>query len=353
MKKTKRMRSYQPGLAPGTIRGITAEDTAELEISILDYRADQLAIREHVGIADVAKSTEASNRWIRMRGTPTTGLLERLGSEFGAHNLILEDIISAGQRIKVEDYDNLKFIVLRTLSDSAGGEYEESELSMILTPTTIVTVFETNDPSSFSPIVSRLQNPDSLLRHHGVDFLFHAVVDLVVDRFFPIIEQLEERATDLEAQILQEASEEHLRAIHQLRSNSQQVRRVLWATRDVISRIERSANRFIVPETLFYFRDIHDHVVHLLDAVSTLRDTANGLMELYMSRISNRMNEVMKVLTIVSTLFIPGTFIAGVYGMNFVHMPELSVPWAYPVVLAVMGAIGIGMIIFFKRRRWF
>jgi magnesium transporter len=353
MKKKARRTRYQPGLAPGTIQERAPEEAVELQVSIIDYTPERIDIDEDVPIARVRHGDQDVNRWIRIRGTPTMELLRAIGTEFGVHNLILEDIIGSGQRIKVEDYDNLKFTVLRSLTEGASDYEDETDISMILTSNTIITIYEADDVGYFAPILERLRNRGSLLRHHRVDFLFHAIVDLVVDRFFPLVQRMEERATQLETEILERASEEQLRSIHVLRSNSQQARRILWAIRDVVSRIERSANRFIESDTLFYFRDIHDHVVHLLEAISTLRDTANGLMELYMSGVSNRMNEVMKVLTIISTLFIPGTFIAGVYGMNFRHMPELSVPWAYPLVLGVMSAVAIGMLIFFKRRRWF
>ncbi|MFW5683977.1 MAG: magnesium/cobalt transporter CorA [Spirochaetota bacterium] len=353
MKRRRRTSVYQPGLAPGTIRERTTTERMELEITIVDYSLERIEVRERADTAEVAAAPAGANRWIRIRGTPTTELMRQLGGSFSVHNLVLEDIMSSGQRIKVEDYENLMFTVLRTAHDNGNGELDESDLSIILTPDTLVTVYESADADFFAPIISRLENRESLLRHHRIDFLFHALLDLVVDRYFPVIQTLEERASELESKILEHAEERELRVVHQLRGTTQLLRGILWSMRDVASRIERSTHRFINEETLFYFRDIHDHIVHLLDAISTLRESANGLMELYMSGVSNRMNEVMKVLTIISTIFIPITFIAGVYGMNFDHMPELGQRWAYPAVLAVMGLIAIAMVIYFKRRRWF
>ena len=353
MKRRREKQQYVPGLAPGTIRERSADQAIPVEISILDYDRGSFEIRESAPIEEIAQARPGINRWIRVRGTPTAELIRRIGESFGAHNLILEDIISSGQRIKVEDYDNLMFTVLRTPRESGPLSHDEEELSVILTGTTLITVYESDDAAFFAPILARLGNADSLLRHHRVDFLFHAIVDLVVDGFFPAVRRLEDAASDLETGILEHASEEQLRSIHLLRSAAGTLRQTMWSTRDVISRVERSTHRFIEQETLFYFRDISDHVVHLLDAVSMLRDSANALMELYMSGVSNRMNEVMKVLTIISTIFIPGTFIAGVYGMNFAHMPELQVRWAYPVVLGVMAVVAVGMVVFFRRRRWF
>jgi magnesium transporter len=184
-------------------------------------------------------------------------------------------------------------------------------------------------------------------------YLYYALLDLVIDRYFPCIDNLESSVDELERAISATPKEEHLSLIHRLRGQANRARSIIWSVRDVTARLQRKESRFLTETTAFYLRDVTDHVLHLLDSTSMLRDTATGLMELYLSRVSNRMNEVMKVLTIISTLFIPITFVAGVYGMNFVHMPELTVRWAYPAVLGVMGVMVIGMLFFFKKRKWF
>ena len=353
MKRRTRTRSYEPGLPPGTIRERGPDERTTLDISITDYTPGENTTRTAASPEEIAPAPEGRHRWIAVRGTPTASLMLRIGEVFSAHELILEDILSSGQRIKAEDYENLMFTVLRVLEEQADEGYAEHELSMILTGSTIITIYESEQPGFFEPIRSRLNNPDSLIRSHGIDFLYQAILDLVVDRFFPLVQSLENQAAELESRILAGTREEQMRELHVIRTGTQQLRRILWSTRDLVSRVERSTHRFLQSDTLFYFRDIHDHIVHLLDGVAALRDSANGLRELYMSGVSNRMNEVMKVLTIISTIFIPGTFVAGVYGMNFVHMPELTVAWAYPAALGVMGAVAVGMLIYFKRRGWF
>lgn len=351
MTNRKNKHPFTPGLPPGTI--VDREQTdVPLSISITDYQQERIDTRSEAEVSAVAAPPEGVERWVRVRGTPTAELVRQIGLSFAAHPLVQEDIMSTDQRIKVEDYESLNFTVLRTIAPTRTG-FEESELSIILTERTLITIFESDDASFFAPVAARLANPGSLLRHHRIDFLYHAIVDLVVDCYFPVVQSLEELGSETEERILNDTDERHLRAIHTIRSSSQRLRSTLWSTRDVISRVERSAHRFVRTETLFYFRDISDHVVHLLDALATMRDAANGMMELYMSGVSHRMNQIMKVLTIISTLFIPITFIAGVYGMNFLHMPELSARWAYPVVLGVMGAVVVAMLIFFRRKRWF
>lgn len=347
MPRNHRHRSINPGLPPGAYVPALEQATVggSLEISVIDYSDSGVVRRVEVPVDDCTPPPPGEKRWIRILGMPTRPLLEQLQRAFHIHPLILEDLVSTAQRIKVEDYDDLMFTILHLDGDH--------DLATILVDATLITIVEIPDAGPFDPIEQRLDNPASLLRSHDVDFLFHAIVDLVVDRMYPVIERLEDQAGELETAILDGVHHSHLTGIHHLRVASHGVRSTLWAIRDMISQIERSTHRFLTPDTLFYFRDIYDHVVHQIDSIVMLRDTASSLMELYMSGMSNRMNEVMKVLTIISTIFIPITFIAGVYGMNFSHMPELATRWAYPAVLGVMALIAGGMLLFFRRKHWF
>ncbi len=342
---------YKPGLPPGTI--IDRDEVVyPLNIAIIDYGRTSIERRDGADIAEVLPPEPTTYRWIRILGTPTSELITQLGEHFGVHPLVQEDIIATDQRIKVEDYEACSFTSLKVLRH-APEHVEECEMSLLLTEHSLITIFESDDERFFAPIWQRLANPGSLVRERAVDFLYHAVVDLVVDCYFPVVQRLEILGSETESLILSGAEEEHLRSIHAVRSSAQSLRGSLWSLRDVITRIERTTHRFVSEGTLFYFRDIGDHVVHLLDSVANLREAANAMMELYMSQVSNRMNQVMKVLTIISTLFIPITFVAGVYGMNFRVMPELEVAWAYPAALGVMGIIVVGMLIFFRRKGWF
>ncbi|MFP4376508.1 MAG: magnesium/cobalt transporter CorA [Spirochaetales bacterium] len=349
--KRRRRPLHVPGRPPGSI-DIT-DDQGELRISITDYSLNDITEAHGLEVDAITPPPEGIRRWIHVQGTPNRKLLGALSDQFDVHNLILEDIATAGQRIKVEDYSQVMFTVLRVPEPGGPSDEHQSDLSMLLTNTTLITIHESPDAPFFEPILTRLRSPHSLLRRNHIDFLYHAIVDLVVDSYFPEIETLDDRAVLLEKSILDKPEETHLRQLHDLREAAQHMRSTLWALRDIVSRVERSTHRFVREDTLFYFRDIHDHVVHLIDEVTTLRETANGLMELHMSGVSNRMNEVMKVLTVISTVFIPLSFLTGLYGMNFQHMPELSKPWAYPALLGVMLVVAGGMLLFFKRRKWF
>ena len=339
-------------MTPGTIAG-HPESAGPVSLEIVDYTIERVETRTVTRLEDLVPAPAGVNRWVRIQGSPGASLLSQIGGAFGVHNLILEDIASSGQRIKVEEYENLLYAVGKVLKMNDQGEIEESEMSLILTEGTLITVFESTDTGFYAPIMARLSNRSSFLRSHRVDYLFYAIIDLIVDCCFLPMRMLEDRAADLETRILDNPQREELHEVHQFRGATSQMRAALWAMRDMVSRIERAAPGQIDRTTLFYFRDVHDNVMHLIDHVAALRDGAGALMELYMSGVSNRMNEIMKVLTIISTLFIPLTFIAGVYGMNFRFMPELEWRWAYPAVWGIMIASVVAMLAYFRRRKWF
>ena len=346
---TKKRKRVAPGQPPGSLE--EAAGNTSVRITVTDYNEPALS-RVEVGSAELGPPQNGTRRWIQIQGAPTTDALHALGEQFGVHALVLEDIVSSEQRIKAEDHEHYLFTVLRAPASSAAATAFH-DLSILLFEATLITIHEEPNADSFAPINKRLDNPGSLVRRNAVDFLFEAVVDLTVDSFFLTLEELEEQAAGLENAILDQPQSEQLKQLHRLREQTRRVRSVLWASRDVVARVQRAGTPLLTPDTLYYFRDVHDHVIHLIDAVTMIRETANGLMELYMSGVSNKMNEVMKVLTIISTLFIPLSFLAGVYGMNFAFMPELQVRWAYPVLLGLMGLIAGGMLLFFKRRKWF
>ena len=347
MKKRMTKRPIQPGSAPGHYLG--AEEGSG-RIAVIDYSADHLNRAEG---GEVEPRSGRGCRWIRITGVPDTATLELLRDKLGVHPLVLEDIVSAGTRIKLEQYGEFSFTVLRSTATGSDGSLVESEIDLLLFKSTLVTITHSTDPALFEQIDLRLERPDSFVRRGGVDMLYYAVVDLIVDLLFPQVEQIDSAIDELEEEISENARDSQLTAVQTLRRVAQRLRSVAWSTRDVVSHNERVGQRWLSDSTQFYFRDVHDHIVHLLDTLGDLKESAGGLMELYRSQVNNRINEVMKVLTIISTVFIPITFIAGVYGMNFVNMPELHIRWAYPVVIGVMLAIASGMLLFFRRRKWF
>jgi magnesium transporter len=351
MKKTERRRAEAgapPGFDPETVAAAPPP-----HIEIIDYTPE--SVRQEAGTATpeaLVAPAAGVTRWIRITGVPDAAMLQALGDSFGLHTLVLEDLASTDQRIKVEDFETYSYTVLRTLHHRSGEAATEAELDLVLAGNVFITVDEGGPEGFFEPIVKRLQNPLSLLRRSGADMLYYAVFDLAVDCFFPLVELYEEEAELMSESISASSADHHVGDVHQLRASINHARATLWATRDAASTIERNPLPGLSEQTQFYFRDIHDHVTGLLDSVMALRETATGLRELHMARMSNRMNEIMKVLTIISTVFIPITFIAGIFGMNFVHMPELGLRWTYPATLGLMALIAVGMLIFFRRRKW-
>jgi magnesium transporter len=354
MMKKRTRRAFTPGLPPGALPTTMETGDQPPRLEIIEYSKAGVERRsvEHIN-EDVGSPPDGTVRWLRISGVPDRTLLAAMGEAFGVHPLVLEDVASTEQRIKTEQYESYTYTVLRTLHFVPGSATKDLEMDLLLTNRMLITIDEEADDELFEPIFNRLNNAGSLLRRSGVDLLFYAIVDLAVDCYFPLIESYESAAEEIVESISGGPKPEHIETIHQLRTEIQHVRATLWATRDVTSELERNGVQGMTDQTQIYFRDIHDHVIHLLDSVTNLRDTAASLRELYMSGMSNRMNEIMKVLTIISTIFIPITFIAGVYGMNFLHMPELSQRWAYPAAIGLMFSIGGVMLIFFKRRKWF
>ena len=344
-KKRKRRleQQHRPGSAPGQIDDLVVAGGEPTVVEIVDYTHDAVEQR-FLTDSQTVSSPQRGYRWIRVRGVPDRTLLHALREGFGIHPLVLEDAVSLSHRIKSDVFDSYLFSVVRNARD----EY----VRLILTSDTLITIDESEDKNYFEALDARLATPTSLIRRSGVDFLFEAVIDLVVDGYFPAEQELEEQALDTEARILDAAGDQDLRTVHRIRARSAALRSSLWALRDMLTRLDRSPTDLLSKDTRLYFGDVLDHVTHLIDLVTVLRENAAALMELYLSGISNRTNSVMKVLTIISTLFIPITFIVGVYGMNFVHMPELELRWAYPAVWIVMGIVVTGMLIYFRRRKW-
>jgi magnesium transporter len=337
-----------PGSPPGAID--RALEVGQHRMSAVDYtRQAVTAVEESV----VAMAPPGVNRWIRICGAPDRPTLEMLRDELGVHTLVLEDVMSQGTRIKVEEYDDCTFVVLHATTLTDDDQPSEVEIDIVLFENTLVTVNHGADGSLFDPIDERLARSDSFIRRSGIDVLYYAIVDLIVDLLFPVADRMESEIDRLEEEILASLREEQLGRIQHLRGSAQRLRLIAGSTRFVVARIERSGHQGLSDATRFYFRDVHDHIIHLLEAFGELKEETSNLMEVYRSGTNNKINDVMKVLTIISTVFIPITFIAGIYGMNFAHMPELSVRWAYPAVVGVMAAIVVGMLVFFKRKKWF
>jgi magnesium transporter len=290
--------------------------------------------------------------WINLDGLHDVEIIRELGEAADLHPLTLEDLVSTGQRPKVEEYESYLFMTLRMLTLKGDTTIVESEqVSIILGPEWVLS-FQERVGDVWARVRDRVRLPGTRLRQRNPDYLAYALLDSVVDHYFHLLERLGDAAEALEMEVLDSPSEDAMRRIHTLKQEMLVIRRAVWPLREMMSQLTRSETPLIRPETEVFLRDVYDHTIQVLDAVEVLRDLVSGLQELYMSAMGHRMNEIMKVLTVMASIFIPLTFLAGIYGMNFQNMPELGFRWGYPVLLGVMVVLGIGMLAYFRRKDW-
>ena len=352
-------RRIKLGLPPGSLEHVGERKAEQVRLSVIDY--DQEAVTELV-TDDVDDCVRFKDRpsvtWLNVDGLHDTEKIRALGEAFHIHPLVLEDILQTEQRPKVEYHDDYVFVVMRMLYNEPKTDEIISEQVSVILGERFVISFQERVGDVFDPVRDRIKNAKGRIRRAGADYLAHALLDAVVDNYFVVLEHVGDRIEDLEEGIIGGDEELSLRAVHELRTDLIGLRRSVWPLREVLSSLERTDTRLIDQATHIYLRDVYDHAIQVIDTVESYRDVVSGMMDLYMSSVSNRMNQVMKVLTIIATIFIPLTFIAGIYGMNFntqvsqLNMPELNLPFGYPAVLALMALVAVGMLIYFKRKKW-
>jgi magnesium transporter len=349
----------KPGLSPGTVEHIGQRHLDEIEITVHEFSENQL---QQISVDDIKEVQpfidDPSQTWIKVQGLHDIKKLKSIGNYFSLHPLIQEDIVHTTQRPKVEFYDNCVFFVLKMLAYSEEDQSVTSEqISIVLGPDFVLS-FQETDNDYFRPVLERLAVKGTRMRQRGIDYLTYALIDTVVDHYFSVIDRIAADIEEVEELLLGEPDESVLQNIHKLRREAIFFRKAIWPLRDAINSTIRDESPFIAEHTKIYLRDVYDHVVQLIDNTENYRDMVLSLHDMYMSYVSNKMNEVMKVLTIIATIFIPLTFIAGIYGMNFnteispYNMPELSWYWGYPAFWVIMLIISAIMIVFFKRKGW-
>ena len=289
--------------------------------------------------------------WINADGIHDTRMVQAIGDAVGIHPLTLEDIANTSQRPKIEDYGDYLYVAIRMLSPDSDGEFQSEQVSLVLGRGYVIS-FQEQPGDAFERIRERLRAGAGRLRSEGADYLFYALLDAIVDSYFSVIEVFGERIEAVEEEVVADPDRETLQAIYALKRSLVALRRSVWPLRDVVAELERGDSPLIRESTLVYLRDVYDHTIEVAETVETYRDTMSGLLDVYLSSQSSRMNEIMKVLTIIATIFIPLTFIAGLYGMNFAYMPELRHPWGYPAALTLMAIIAGVMLLYFKKKGW-
>jgi len=353
MAKLVKKRSQKLGLPPGTLIHVGERKTEHIKITILDYDESHLEERTIKRVDECFPyKNKATVTWINMDGIHDVKTIETLGQGFGLHPLVMEDILNTDKRPKMEDFGDYLYLVLKMLYYNAKKEeILVEQVSLILGPNFLIS-FQEREGDVFNPVRERIRNGKGRSRRMGPDYLAYALIDAVVDHYFNILEGLGEKIELVEQELVTNPGRKTLQEIHRLKRDMLMIRRSVWPLREVISNLERSESSLIQHTSRVFLRDVYDHIIEVIDVIETFRDMLSGMLDIYLSSISNRLNEIMKVLTIMGTIFIPLTFVASIYGMNFKYMPELDWPWGYPAVLLIMAVITIVMLVYFRKKKW-
>ena len=345
--------SRKAGLPPGSVVFVGEKKVEEIRITIIDYDENQYEEREVKNIEDCFpfKGTPSVS-WINIDGVHQVEVIEKLGSHFVLHPLLQEDVVNTHQRPKFDEFDDHLFIVLRMFFfNEEENELEGEQISLIVGSNFVIS-FQEKQGDVFEQVRERLRNGKGRIRKKGSDYLAYALIDAIVDSYYNILEQLGENIESLQEELVADPQQEDLQIIQHLKRDMLFFRKSVWPLREVIGGLAKSESTLIKGDVLVYVRDVYDHVIQAIDTIETFRDMLSAMQEIYLSSVGNRMNQVMKVLTIIATIFIPMTFLAGIYGMNFKYMPELEWRYAYLVFWLVVVTVFIIMIALFKKKKW-
>ena len=346
-------KSKKAALPPGTLVHVDEKPAVSPRIRLIEFSPREYTDRETASPQECLESARGPlNTWIDVSGVHDTALIAELGQLFAIHPLVQEDIVHTGQRPKFEEHDGLLYLVsimIRYLEEA--DELTSEQVSIVVGKGWVIT-FQEHTADAFAPLRERMRTHRGKLRDRGIDYLVYALLDAIVDNYFLVLERLGARIEQMEEQLALDSAPQVVQGIHDLRRGAIFIRKSVWPLREVLGQLARGESAHFRKETVPYLRDVYDHAMRVIETVETYRDLVSGLLDLHLSSVSNRMNEVMKTLTIIATIFIPLTFIAGVYGMNFRHMPELEWRWGYFLALGAMAAIAGGLLVYFRRRRW-
>lgn len=356
MSKYLKNRSRKAGMSPGTLLRSSEIRTEEIKISVIDYDKDKIAESENATIEECLIFLDTpSITWINIQGVHDPKMIEALGKHFKLHPLMMEDIITTGQRSKLDDYKTTIFIVAHMLTfnekSNSKNSIVDEQVSIVLGPNYVISFLESHH-DIFNPIRERIHNEHSRLRTSGADYLCYALIDSIVDNYFVILEKFDDKLVALEDELETRPTPKTLHNMQVTKRDIILLRKAVWPMREVISQFRRLECPLVKDETKVYMHDVYDHTIQAIDTIESFRDISAGMLDVYLSIISQRMNEIMKVLTVVSTIFVPLTFIASLYGMNLEYIPELHWKWMYPTVLGLMLTLVGGMLYFFKRKHW-
>lgn len=352
-KLSRKIAKEKAGKAPGTIIYTGKPRQEKVKINVIDYTKDKIKEFEVTKIEESFKyADKKSTTWINITGVHNTEVVEKVGEHFKLHKLLLEDIVNTHQRPKIEDYDENLFLILKMIDfKDKENQIDIEQVSLIIGENFVIS-FQEKEGDIFEPIRKRIREGKTKIRSWKNDYLFYALMDTMIDNYFFVLEKIGEQIEFLESNLIDDHNPAIQKEIYQLKRELILLRRSVWPLREVISVLQRQEPKLITKNTQTYIRDLYDHTIQVIDTVETYRDMLSGMLDLYMTKESNNMNEVMKVLTIIATIFIPLTFIVGVYGMNFHYMPELDYKDSYFIVWGVMIFIASMMLLYFKKKKW-
>lgn len=341
------------GLVPGEVVFTGKKKIKEVVSSLIEYDKKSFSkkiIHSPNELSKIFSSRKVS--WVDIVGLHDTGLITNYSDLFKLHPLIREDIAHVGQRPKIENYDNCIFVVLKmAYFDDSSDSLSFEQVSFVLTNSVLLS-FQEREGDVFQAVRNRLENYSGKIRERGADYLLYALMDAIIDNYFVVLESIGDKLEGLENLITTNPTPEVLESIRSIKQDLIFLRKAAWPLRELVSSLERDGSKMVTSQTKLFLRDLYDHSIQVIDLVETFKDLSSGLLDTYNSMMGNRMNEIMKVLTIISTIFIPITFLAGVYGMNFAHMPELAYKWSYPILLGLMVLVALFMLSYFRRKKW-
>jgi magnesium transporter len=345
--------SQKAGQSPGTLIHVGEQKIEKARITLINYDQDRLEEKMLNRIEEsFAYKDSPPVSWINIDGLHEVQAIEKIGTHFGIHPLTMEDIVNTGQRPKVEDFEDYIYLVFKMLKfEETTGHIASEQVSLIVGPHYLLS-FQEAEGDVFSSVRQRIHKGRGRIRAAGPDYLAYALIDAAVDHYFLMLEKMGERIEHLEEQLLVQATPQILQAIYDLKRELIYFRKQVWPVREVLNAWQKTVSTLIQEANKIFITDVYDHTIQVIDTIESFRDIISGVMDLYMSTESNKMNEVMKVLTIIATIFIPLTFVTGIYGMNFKFMPELEWRWSYPLLWALLILIFLGMMTYFKRKRW-
>ncbi|MCB5183590.1 magnesium/cobalt transporter CorA [Methylobacillus gramineus] len=354
MKKRRHSHSKKIGLPPGTLMHTGDIKTSHIQLTLFSYTADFIEEKTISSLDEIHNTQLPDNTilWLNIHGLHDPALIAAIGQKFKLHPLVLEDILNTDQRPKTDAYEDYLYLVTRFFSyDSEQMAINSEQISLILGDKFVLS-FQERPTGSFDPVRERLRANKGLLRKSGADVLAYALLDMIVDQYFAMLEQMSDDCEKLEEQLLRKPSDAVLQSIHRLKRETMDLRRAVWPLREIINSLIRNEFGFFQESTILYLRDVYDHSIHFIESLESLRDLLAGMLDIYLSSISNQVNKEVRILTVVTMLFMPATLISGIFGMNFEHMPLLNDDWGFWFAIGLMLLVAGGMALHFWRRQW-